>query len=99
MDGHIVHQGSVEFKEAKVGLHGITQIKFVVCNIKSFELSNNQLLALMPKGAFTIDVIILGGRGFGKDDVRRQEGGGGVGLKMTQLFYMISGKNFKQFDF
>ena len=29
-------------------------------------------------GAFTNDVIILGGRGFGKDD-----GGGGVGLKMT----------------
>ena len=24
---------------------------------------------------------------------------GGVGLKMTSLFYMISRKNFKQFDF
>ena len=32
------------------------------------------------KGAFTNDVIILGARGFGKDD-----GGRGVGLKMTSL--------------
>ena len=43
-------------------------------------------------GAFTNDVIIQGGRGFGKDD-----GGGECWAKLTSLFYMISGRNFKQF--
>ena len=41
-------------------------------------------------GALTNDAIIL--RGVGK-----YEGGGGAGLKMTSLFYMNSGDNFKQF--
>ena len=45
--------------------------------------------------AFTNDVIILGGRGCGKDDRRKE----GVGLKITSLFYIISGVNFKQFHF
>ena len=40
-------------------------------------------------GALTNDVII-----FGKDD-----GGRGVGLKMTSPFYMIYEEKFRQFDF
>ena len=34
-----------------------------------------------------------------RDVVENREGVGGAGLKMTSLFYMISGRHFKQFDF
>ena len=36
-------------------------------------------------GAFTNDVIILGGGGL--ENMTKGDGGGGVGLKMTSLFY------------
>ena len=56
-------------------------------------MNNKCQKGVIHKGAFTNDVIILGRRGFGKDDGRR-----GIGLKMTSLFNMVSGENFKQFD-
>ena len=47
------------------------------------------LHVICDKEAFTNDVIILGGRGFGKDD-----GGRGCRAKDDVTFYnMISGKN------
>ena len=46
-------------------------------------------------GAFANDVITLGGRGLEKMTQYDREGA--VKLKMTSLFYMISGKHFKQF--
>ena len=59
-----------------------------------YKLATSLYIVEFSMGALTNDVIIVGGGGLEK----MTRGEGGVGLKMTSLFNMISGENFKQFD-
>ena len=53
-------------------------------------------LFVLPLGAFTNDVIILGGGGLEKDDERWR---GCWAKDDVTFFIMISGENFKEFGF
>ena len=78
-----------------IKLSFLFELILVIVDSLSFILVPLPGTKIIVFGAFTNDVIILGGGGL--ENMTQDVGGGGVGLKMTLLFQYDFGKNCKQF--